>query len=228
MSQPQGRFFWKLFAGHALLLMAVAGACVLLIAGTFDAFYNEELTNHLRTVGEVLRKEYAKSMAQGDAARLSRAANDIGAAQTGAVRVTFIAADGTVLGDSQAEPDRMESHANRDEVRQAMAHGFGTSTRFSTTIGKEMKYVALRVGDARAPYGVVRVAMPEGSITARTQAARRLFWRIAVVIVLAAALLALGLARLWSGRIARVTATARQLSQGDLSARADGRGTDEV
>lgn len=228
MPRSQGRFFWKLFSGHVLLLAAVGGASVLLIAGTFDAFYNEELTNHLRTVGEVLRKEYGDSLIAGDAHRLAQAANDIGAAQEGAVRVTFIGADGTVYGDSQAEPDHMESHANREEVLQALHRGFGQSQRFSTTIGKEMKYVALRVGSEAAPGGVVRVAMPMGSITARTQAARQLFWRIAGVITFSAAVLALGLARLWSRRIARVTATARQISQGDLSARADERGSDEV
>jgi len=228
MNQQQGRFFWKLFGGNALLLVVVVGACVLLIAGAFDSFYNEELTNHLRTVGRMLRQEYAGALRAQDAARLARAAEEIGAAQEGAVRVTFIAAEGVVFGDSQADAERMELHADRDEVRQALARGIGESTRFSRTIGKEMKYVALRVDGVEGPAGVVRVAMPVGSIVARTQAARRLFWRIALVILAAAVVLAVVLARMWSGRIAQVTATARVLSQGDLSARADDRGLDEV
>jgi two-component system phosphate regulon sensor histidine kinase PhoR len=228
MVQRQGRFFWKIFGGNVLLLMAVVGACVLLIAGTFDAFYNEELTAHLRTVGEVLRKEYGDALRAGDAERLERAANELATERHGAVRITFIAADGSVFGDSQAEPGGMESHAQRVEVRQAMEHGFGESTRYSTTVAKEMKYVALRVGDADAPSGVVRVAMPVGSITARTKAARGLFWRIALLILLAAVVLALGLARMWSERIARLNSTALLLSQGDLTARAEERGTDEI
>jgi len=226
MILQQGRFFWKLFSGNVLLLMAVVGACVLLIAGTFDAFYNDELTIHLRTVGEVLRKEYGAALRAGDSIELARAAAELGDA--GAVRITFVGADGSVLGDSQAEADHMESHAQRAEVRAALRAGFGESTRFSTTVNKEMKYVALRVGDAEAPHGVVRVAMPVGSIAARTLAARRLFWRIALLILAAAAVLALGLARLWSQRIARLTATASLLSRGDLTARADERGSDEV
>jgi two-component system phosphate regulon sensor histidine kinase PhoR len=228
MAHKQGRFFWNLFTGNVVLLLAVVGACVLLIAKTFDASYDSILTDHLHTVARMLRNEYGDALHAGNVARLAEATRDLDANTVESVRVTFIDAAGRVLGDSQAEAARMESHADRDEVRQAMRDGIGERTRFSTTIQKEMKYVALRVGPADAPVGVVRVAMPLGSIVARTRAARWLFWRMALVVSAAAVVLALGLARMWSGRIARVTATARQLSRGDLSARADEGGSDEV
>ena len=38
-------------------------------------------------------------------------------------RVTFIAEDGTVLGDSQENPLAMENHAGRPEVRDALGIG---------------------------------------------------------------------------------------------------------
>jgi hypothetical protein len=146
MAHKQGRFFWNLFTGNVVLLLAVVGACVLLIAKTFDASYDSILTDHLHTVARMLRNEYGDALHAGNVARLAEATRDLDANTVESVRVTFIDAAGRVLGDSQAEAARMESHADRDEVRQAMRDGIGERTRFSTTIQKEMKYVALRVG----------------------------------------------------------------------------------
>jgi two-component system phosphate regulon sensor histidine kinase PhoR len=91
-----------------------------------------------------------------------------------------------------------------------------------------MKYVAVRVGSADDPRGVVRVSMALQSIAAQTQPAQRLIVTIALVSVLAAILLALGLALLWSRRIRRITETARVVSRGDLSAPIEVVGHDEV
>ncbi len=227
MQVKQGRFFWKLFAGNALLLVGVVGTCVLLLIDAFDAFYSAELTGHLHTIARVLQHEYADSYDGPQGHVLSEVANELGDGG-GGVRVTFVDAAGQVLGDSHADAEEMDSHANRTEIREAIETGFGESTRFSNTVSKEMKYVAVRVGPVDAPAGVVRVAMPVGSIVARTQAARQLFWRVSGFALVAAVILALGLARLWSRRIAQVTATARTLSHGDLSARAEDSGSDEV
>ena len=60
-------------------------------------------------------------------------------------RVTIIALNGTVLGDSDQDPATMENHSARPEVIEALASGLGESTRFSTTLGYEMQYVAVAI-----------------------------------------------------------------------------------
>jgi hypothetical protein len=45
-------------------------------------------------------------------------------------RVTVIGTDGTVLGESQEDRERMDNHLNRPEVQQALETGEGSSTRF--------------------------------------------------------------------------------------------------
>ena len=52
-------------------------------------------------------------------------------------RLTLIDTDGTVLFDSDADPAQMENHADRQEVRQAMAEGEGQSSRYSETLAKK-------------------------------------------------------------------------------------------
>lgn len=74
-------------------------------------------------------------------------------------RVTIIAGDGRVLGDSDLDEDqvrRIENHGRRPEVMAAMAKGIGVARRFSTTIRTDMLYVAIPFQRADSA-GVVRV-----------------------------------------------------------------------
>ncbi len=62
------------------------------------------------------------------------------------VRVTYIAADGTVTYDSSPEVgdiSDMDNHRSRPEVEQALKEGVGTDTRASRTIGKRSYYIAV-------------------------------------------------------------------------------------
>lgn len=63
------------------------------------------------------------------------------------IRITIIAPDGKVLGDSAADYREMENHLDRAEIIQAQASGRGTSVRNSETIGKKMVYSAIRTSD---------------------------------------------------------------------------------
>ena len=62
-------------------------------------------------------------------------------------RVTWIAADGSVLYDSQSNADTMENHLDRAEVRQALATGTGESSRYSSTLMERQLYAAQRLSD---------------------------------------------------------------------------------
>ena len=80
-------------------------------------------------------------------------------------RITWIAADGTVLFESQAEPGQMENHLQRQEVQSALAQGQGYSRRYSATLGEQLLYCASRLKDgtvlrlADSQAGVVTLVM---------------------------------------------------------------------
>ena len=59
-------------------------------------------------------------------------------------RITIIAANGTVLGDSIEDPATMENHATRPEVVDALANSIGESTRFSTTLQEQIGRASCR------------------------------------------------------------------------------------
>jgi len=140
----------------------------------------DELQGHARMVRVLLEADRA---GLGDADALA----DRLAAPTEA-RVTIIAGDGRVLGDSEFTADglsRMESHVDRPEVVAALRDGLGAARRYSHSLATDMLYVALpfqRAGEGTAGGGVVRVARPLREVDA---AVRRLWIAFAVAGVFA-------------------------------------------
>ncbi len=63
------------------------------------------------------------------------------------LRVTWLAADGSVLGDTDADQTLMENHANRPEFIQALHQGEGKDIRESETLDENMYYYAVKMQD---------------------------------------------------------------------------------
>ena len=62
-------------------------------------------------------------------------------------RITWVAADGTVLFDTGADASRMENHLEREEIRQALQNGTGAARRYSPTLADRQLYAAQRLPD---------------------------------------------------------------------------------
>ena len=75
-------------------------------------------------------------------------------------RVTIIAKDGTVLGDSQEDHTQMDNHSNRPEVMKALNTGEGTSVRFSNSVRLDLMYTAVTIKDGNQVIGIARIALP--------------------------------------------------------------------
>ena len=75
-------------------------------------------------------------------------------------RVTWISQDGTVLYDNYSDENSMENHLKREEVREALEHGFGESERKSTTLEERALYAAQKLKDGT----VIRLSIAQSSI----------------------------------------------------------------
>ncbi|HEY2384571.1 MAG TPA: ATP-binding protein [Terriglobia bacterium] len=81
------------------------------------------------------------------------------------VRVTIIAPDGKVVGDSEVSRENLASvanHSDRPEVIDALRTGRGSAVRSSATIGVPFIYVANKLDDGR----ILRIAMPMSNLEA--------------------------------------------------------------
>ncbi len=75
-------------------------------------------------------------------------------------RITWIAADGIVLYDNEADSTHMENHLEREEVKQALQDGYGESSRYSSTLADKQLYAAKRLPDGSVlRLSVVQVAV---------------------------------------------------------------------
>lgn len=63
------------------------------------------------------------------------------------VRITWIAADGRVLGDTEVNQNKMENHAERPEFFDALQNGEGIDIRMSETLAENTYYYAMRMED---------------------------------------------------------------------------------
>ncbi len=123
-----GRFFWKLFIGASGLLALAILSSVGLILAEFDEFYLDDVTAQLRGYTEGLAERYGDQLDPGNSDHLDTVAKVFGAGGPDGIRITFITANGAVLGDTRAVPAEMEAHADRPEVVQALHDGWGQST----------------------------------------------------------------------------------------------------
>lgn len=62
-------------------------------------------------------------------------------------RLTWVDAEGSVIFDSHADVSVMENHADREEIKEAIAFGTGSSVRQSSTLTEQTIYEATRLKD---------------------------------------------------------------------------------
>ncbi len=133
-----------------------------------------------------------------------------------ATRITIVAADGVVLGDSQQNPAVMDNHSDRPEIRAAMEHGYGENTRYSITLGQRMMYIATPILHQEQILGVARVAL---SLAAIDKAVHNVTASVITAMAVAALLIVMAawfVSRITTQPIRRLTAAARRIASGDL------------
>jgi len=150
------------------------------------------------------------------------------AVATGA-RVTWIARDGAVLGDSDARIEKLSDlgdHAQRPEIREAFAGRTGIARRRSASVGRELFYVAVPVGDdARA---VVRLAVDATQLVPDLASLAAWLLAAAAIGLAAAGLLAAGLSGSALRPIREMRRMASAIAAGDLGYRLPLRFGDEL
>lgn len=143
-------------------------------------------------------------------------------------RITLIAVSGEVLADSDENPIRMDNHADRPEIREALNNTLGVSRRFSKTLGKRMIYVAYPISDKGRLSGVVRASRPVAELTDVVRAVGRKIALAALICSLLAALVSYYVAYRINRPMAEMKKGAEKFASGDLSYRLEVPRTDEM
>lgn len=130
-------------------------------------------------------------------------------------RITVIALDGRVLGDSAEASVKMENHRGRPEIIDAIKSGTGSAQRYSTTVGYDMLYRAFYQRDEKQER-IVRVAMPLKDFDGVLRGMRRSLIAGLVFASVAGLLLAWWFSMYLSERVQRLVEFSGKLAVGDF------------
>jgi two-component system phosphate regulon sensor histidine kinase PhoR len=182
-----------------------------------------QLANEARLVADISMPSFADLGKQTDLDSIAKTTGkEIQA------RITLIAKNGTVLGDTDQDPLTMENHSTRPEVVEALASGMGQATRYSATLHENMMYVAVLVTNHGEVLGISRVALPLTAVESTVNSAViTIAWAIALttlLVIVAAALLA----RMITRPVRQVTKAAEGIASGKLEQQIPIQTNDEI
>ena len=126
----------KIFRSTMTMAMIVLFSSVLLLMGSLYMYFNNTQAQQLRDQLSLA----ATGAEHGGLDFLSHMASS-------RFRLTWIRQDGSVIYDSQVSPEEMGNHIDREEFREAMETGRGSSIRTSDTLTKKTMYEAVALSD---------------------------------------------------------------------------------
>ena len=139
----------RIFRAICLVALAVFLASVTLIMGILYDYFSRVQLDQLRIEAGLAARGVEEN-----------GADYFDGLDTQSYRITWIGADGTVLFDSTSDADVMENHLDREEVKQAIASGYGHSSRYSSTLMERLLYSAQRLDDG----SVIRLSITQNSV----------------------------------------------------------------
>ena len=220
----------KWFLGLAILLGDLLLVVYVAIRLTLPPYLVRQIEADLTRDAIVVRDVFESQLQTRNPslADINRLSHDL-AKETG-LRVTVIAHDGTVIGESD-KPDSdintIQNHLYRPEVQQALHEGVGSAMRHSRTIGVDLLYVAVPVrNDNRV--GTVRVAMPLVKIHHTTARVLHTVGVASVMVGLAAIPVLYWLSRRVTRPIVQMREVSGRMARGDFSEKAPARVSGEL
>jgi two-component system phosphate regulon sensor histidine kinase PhoR len=219
----QTKFFLAALSA-AIIALAVAGLLfAIAMRSQMDARIESTLTAAARTAADLL----TRGVPLATVPELDEEADRLGALLQ--ARVTFIAADGRVVGDSAETLDgiaAMENHAQRPEVVDARERGLGRSQRYSATLKIDMLYVAAPVRHPAIAF--VRVALPLTDVRQQLQPVLSATATALTVALIGGAAIAWIFSSRIGKRVRLIAGVAERYRRGDLTPPQLGFGDDEL
>ena len=220
------RLRWRLTAtyiGLVILAMLVLG--LFLMSSLKGYFYNNletRLESQALLASRLIKETKSDWNFDFMESQADKISSDVGA------RVTIINIAGKVLGDSEEFAPQMESHINRPEIQRTMNKKEGMAIRYSSTLDKDMMYVAVPITENGKTSGYMRLAVP---ITETRQAFSKL-WSVVTAAVLVAVfctiVISFVLSKMVTGPVEKLMEFTRRVSRGDFDFRAQVKSNDEI
>jgi len=206
------KLLWKLYPVYLVIILSSIIIVGIYASTTLKKFYLRKTAEDLEVRAHLIAREVAATFGKASQKSLDELCKAVG--RETATRITLIHPSGEVLGDSDEDPQKMENHAGRPEVKAAFGGNRGISTRDSDTLQQEMMYVALPLKKDGEVVGVVRTSIPVSEIDATLGS---IYWKIAlagIFLMLLAAVVSFYIAHRISQPIEEMKRGAQRFAEG--------------
>lgn len=219
--------FRKIFGGYFILAVVLAALIFFSIIRTFRSYHIEHLTKSLENTAIALHPSCVSYMTTEPPEKLDRFIKELG--EKFEIRITVVDTNGVVLADSDNNISLMENHKNRPEIKESLEFGrVGISSRFSTTMDKNLLYVAMPLKEDNRPLGVLRLSVSYRKIDSVLVALEWKIVRFTLFSIFISLILAFLLARGLASPIKKITRAYKNVAHGDLDTRVFLSGSDEL
>ncbi len=205
-------FLWVLYASYAVLILLTTTIAGVLLSRQQRQDAMAEVEQNLTSAAQ-LSRDVAVPREGENATRYQARIREAGV--RAGVRLTVIDTTGTVVADSVEDAAGMNDHSTRPEILQASERQTGSATRYSSTIGTDMMYVAVAVPEGAHHVAFVRTSVPLTEINERLSQTRLLIAASAGIAALVGLLIGALFARLLTRRLTRLTKAAEALAAGE-------------
>lgn len=148
---------WHLFSSYLFITLLSLVAVGWYAAASFRQFLLKEMERDLRIRSRLLGIQVFHHLDPLDEKRIDEVCKKAGL--PGQARFTVILPYGRVVGDSEEDPAAMDNHLDRPEVLRALNRDYGSSSRYSATLGSRLLYVAVPISKEGRTRAVVRSAV---------------------------------------------------------------------
>lgn len=221
----RNRLIWQLFPSYMLVMLLSLVAVTLFASKSLRTFYLNEKRQDLLARVRLIDGQMIPHIATGDYSTVDALAKKLG--RESDTRITIILTNGSVVGDTEKDPDSMDNHADRPEVMTALQGELGSSVRYSYTIGENLMYIAVPI---RKDGSIIGVARSSVTVSAINQTLMMIFLQIVMfglVIALFATCICWVVAKRITGPLESLRDGAERFARGDFNHRISVPGCEE-
>ncbi|MBA3029785.1 MAG: HAMP domain-containing protein [Desulfobacteraceae bacterium] len=161
MTRP--KLIRQIFPPYLLVLVLSLLSFLGYASYSFRNFYLDQNTLELLSRARLLENQVLPLLLPLQPEKLDILCKTLG--KTSSTRITVILSSGKVVGDSEENPDKMESHSTRQEILEAKQGRTGRSIRYSRTLENNMIYTAIPLYQGENKLvAVLRTAIPLTSL----------------------------------------------------------------
>lgn len=173
--------FSRLFPTFFFILLASTIVLLLINRYALRNFYYQEYQKDLIQKARLLKLQLKDQINSPNLQELTSKLSELSES-----RITLVDPRGDVLADSNFNPTEMSNHANREEIKEALAGKEGHSIRYSNTSKKKFLYTALPLEVNGVIIGALRNSVPLDHVDESLYSLTRniLFWSSVLFIIL--------------------------------------------